>query len=497
MSDELAPRAPGEDESDQIRTSLGVNMEEFMLRVPNLASRGLAYSVFLLLLAAVVWGHFSQVELIVTSEGALDPPNNGKAVHCPIQGQVAEVHVEEGDSVQAGQVLLRINSPPVRGILANLSRAERNLAAARDKANTIEPIKLAAMRKGLESARRRLATAAAVHSMNLLDMQAKARARAVALELKLAERKALQAQIGAAETDIRIAEVELEKSKSALRSKESLLAKGLISGEDVDGARNQVRLQSLRLLQNKQRLREQAARLEKAPLELKKLKVDGEAAQIGSERQARESLGELERLSGAIRQAEVQLASQTRASKDALKQARDEVTQMRDSIPAGLEVDELKRVVVRAPVAGTVTANLVKQSGQVFQTGQEMLRIAPSGDDPILRVPILNSKIAHIQVGQDVKIKYPAYPYQDYGIFKGTVTRIPPDAMGQAPRGRQPTYVVEVTPAKHTVLVKGDEVPLRLGLAAQVEIVTERRSLLSLFLKPFEALLKGDMTIEK
>ena len=33
--------------------------------------------------------------------------------------------------------------------------------------------------------------------------------------------------------------------------------------------------------------------------------------------------------------------------------------------------------------------------------------------------------------------------------------------------------------------------------AAQVEIVTERRSLLSLFLKPFEALLKGDMTIEK
>ena len=55
------------------------------------------------------------------------------------------------------------------------------------------------------------------------------------------------------------------------------------------------KLGKLRLLQNKQRLREQAARLEKAPLELKKLKVDGEAAQIGSERQARESLGELER----------------------------------------------------------------------------------------------------------------------------------------------------------------------------------------------------------
>ena len=85
--------------------------------------------------------------------------------------------------------------------------------------------------------------------------------------------------------------------------------------------------------------------------------------------------------------------------------------------------------------------------------------------------------------GLPAKLKFDAFPFQDYGIIEGTVIDVSPDA--QVNKESDSFYKVTIAPSKTEIAANGKNVPLRPGLLVTAEIITERRSILGFLLEPF------------
>lgn len=151
----------------------------------------------------------------------------------------------------------------------------------------------------------------------------------------------------------------------------------------------------------------------------------------------------------------------------------------------------MQHTTLTAPVSGIITTLSVRGSGEVLQPGQTIATIAPTGAHLVVEAQLPNKDIAFIEKGLPAKLKFDAFPFQDYGVVEGTVIDVSPDAQVDKEFGS--FYKVTISPKKTEITAKGKDVPLRPGLAVSAEIVTERKSILGLLLEPFRK-LKGDLT---
>lgn len=146
----------------------------------------------------------------------------------------------------------------------------------------------------------------------------------------------------------------------------------------------------------------------------------------------------------------------------------------------------LKQTTINAPTSGLVTTLDVRSPGTVVQAGQNLATIAPSGTPLVVEVLVPNKDIAFIEQGLPVKLKFDAFPYQDYGTVEGRVTYVSPDAQVDKEAGS--FYKVNIAPKQTAINARGRSIPLRPGLAVTANIITERKSILSLLFEPFRKL---------
>jgi len=146
----------------------------------------------------------------------------------------------------------------------------------------------------------------------------------------------------------------------------------------------------------------------------------------------------------------------------------------------------LQHTTIIAPVAGTVTTLQVRSTGTVLQAGQTIATIMPRGARLLVEAHVPNKDIAFIEKGMLAKLKFDAFPFQDYGIVNGTVIEVSPDA--QTNNDSSSFYKVMIEPGQTEIGAEGRNVPLRSGLALSAEIVTERKTILALILEPFRKL---------
>lgn len=146
----------------------------------------------------------------------------------------------------------------------------------------------------------------------------------------------------------------------------------------------------------------------------------------------------------------------------------------------------MQHTTVTAPVNGVITTMEVLSPGTVLQPGQVLATIAPAGARLLVEASVLNKDIAFIEKGLPAKLKFDAFPFQDYGAVEGTVIEVSPDA--QVNKDSQSFYKVTIAPQRTEIAARGKNIPLRTGLTLTAEIVTERKSILSFILEPFRKL---------
>ena len=127
------------------------------------------------------------------------------------------------------------------------------------------------------------------------------------------------------------------------------------------------------------------------------------------------------------------------------------------------------------------------QPGQVLSAGDVVLQIAPRGERRFNGF-VDNSEIAGIEVGQKVRIKLDAYPYQQYGTLDGRITFISPDAK----RLGVNTSETPAGPSGYEVRVElaapgfGPGLPIELGMTGRAEILRGSESVLALAFRRME-----------
>jgi multidrug efflux pump subunit AcrA (membrane-fusion protein) len=182
-------------------------------------------------------------------------------------------------------------------------------------------------------------------------------------------------------------------------------------------------------------------------------------------------------------QTQLRQAMATRPFAETLEQ-QNRIARLQSEITAA-ELS-LRHTTITTPVSGIVTALDVRSPGAVLEAGQTIASVAPAGARLVVEAQVPNKDIAFIEKGLPARLKFDAFPFQDYGTLDGTVIEVSPDAQVDKELGS--FYKVTIAPRKAEIMAKGKSMPLRPGLAVTAEIITERKSILSLILEPFRKL---------
>ena len=151
------------------------------------------------------------------------------------------------------------------------------------------------------------------------------------------------------------------------------------------------------------------------------------------------------------------------------------------------DVSRADRMIIAAPVAGDVS-DITTEIGQRVVPEKSLVTIVPQGSNVETWLYAPSSAIGFARPGQQVRLRFDAYPYQKYGVGKGTIiaisrVAIDPANVDAAIRPAEPVFRVRVRIASMGSLnIQRDA--LRPGMTLSADLVMESRPLWALVLGP-------------
>ncbi|SMQ27812.1 membrane fusion protein, adhesin transport system [Pseudomonas helmanticensis] len=169
---------------------------------------------------------------------------------------------------------------------------------------------------------------------------------------------------------------------------------------------------------------------------------------------------------------------------EALTQLNEARTDLNKASATGKALeDRVSRTLVTSPVRGIVNKLLVNTIGGVIQPGSDLVEIVPLDDTLLVEAKIRPQDIAFLHPGQEATVKFTAYDYTIYGGLKAKLEQIGADTITDEDK-KTTYYIIKVrTERSH---LGTDEKPLLIipGMVASVDIITGKKSVLSYLLKP-------------
>lgn len=160
-----------------------------------------------------------------------------------------------------------------------------------------------------------------------------------------------------------------------------------------------------------------------------------------------------------------------------------------------IESEARRELIVTAPETGIATA-VIAESGQTISTTHPAASIVPDGAHWQVHLFVPSKAIGFVRVGDPVRVRYQAYPYQKFGQYRARVKSIARTALstGELSTSGAPAadtrggdgafYRVTVALDAQTVMAYGKSQPLQAGMTLQADILQERRRLYEWVLEP-------------
>ena len=152
------------------------------------------------------------------------------------------------------------------------------------------------------------------------------------------------------------------------------------------------------------------------------------------------------------------------------------------------QVEAQRETVIRAPMAGVVT-NVAVNQGQSVAADTPLATVLPKGSGMHVELMVPTRAIGFLKPGQEVVLRYDAFPYERFGQYRGTITEIGRNVWTAGERvgplqAREPVYRVDVKLDKQTVNALGQEFPLRPGMMVNADLLLEKRTILEWIFEP-------------
>lgn len=399
-------------------------------------AKGLLYLVSIVLFLLVVWSYFAEIDEVAKGDGKVIPSQQLQVLQSYDGGIVQDILVTEGQTVKAGQVLLKVD--PTR-FLSSLEENTTQFAALAAKVQ-----RLSALTQGK-----------ALRFNKELQAQAPS---IVENERKLYNSNLAELDEVAAGSDSRIMQrrqdVEEERANLSqyqnvlsLTRKELSLTKPLLAS----GAVSEIEI----------------LRLERQVVELEgnitKSKVAIERGLNAIEEEI-------------IKKEESRLRLVNRWNQE-LTDATGEMATLQQS-QTSLE-DVVSQADIRSPINGTVQRLLINTVGGVITPGSAVVELVPQDDQLIVEAKVSPKDIAFIRQGQPAILKFSAYDFTIYGGMSAEVQHISADAITN---DKDETYYLVRLETKRSIA--DESLDILPGMIVQVDILTGKKTVLNYILSP-------------
>jgi hemolysin D len=414
--------------------------QETLNMLPRVWTRGLLYLLIGLTAIALPWAMFSKVDEVGSATGRLEPIGKTVRLDAPVAGTVARITVKEGQRVKAGDRLMELESTV---ILNDLDQAQAKLEGQMNRLAQLELIKT---------------------QLQMTTRTQQQQGRAQASE-QIAQMTQTEEKVVANQGAIASAQALLLKDQERVQRFQSLEQQGIISGSQVEDAERT-------LIENNQRLQQSQADLQQTQTEIQKQQStyqrvlrEGDLAAMDGEKQVKEMQAQMSDIAAEIAQTQQQIKS--------------------------LRYQWQQRFLY-APVQGTIFQLPIQNPGTVVQPGTLIAQIAPQGARMVLRAQMDSSDSGFLRVGLPVKVKFDAYPFQDYGVIAGRLTWISPDSkMVEMGGVQKEIFELEVELSQPYIQAANQRIQLMPGQTATAEVIIRQRRVIDFFTDPFKQLQKG------
>jgi adhesin transport system membrane fusion protein len=387
--------------------------------------------------ALIVWAALAEVDEVTKGDAKVVPSRQLQVIQALDGGVVTDIRVKEGDVVEAGQLLLKIDE----------TRATSGVMESAAQTFSLQA-KLARLKALAEGATFAPPSPSTDEERNVVDEERNLyenRRYELSTQVGISQQQLAQRQQELSEVRARreSASRSLELSQQELSKTRPLLQTGAVSEVEV-----------LRLERDVTRAR-------------------GEVEQSGAQ---------IARVQAAISEASRKIQETELSFRNEARKELSETLGRLNSLNQGAVAlaDKVDKASVKSPVRGRVQRLLANTVGGVVQPGRDIVEIVPLDDALMLEAKVAPKDIAFIHPGQAATVKFTAYDFSVYGGLEAVVDNISPDTETDE-RGQQTFYTVRV---KTKATNFSEKMPIIPGMTAEVDILTGKKTVLSYLLKP-------------
>ncbi len=413
-----------------------------------------------LIIAAFLWSFIGHADVIVTAKGTLNPDSEVRRIYAPVEGEIVDIFISEGQPVSKGDVVARLNARTAIQVATDSLEADLKLTNARSESQRF-PARKQLLQRQVEALHRQIEIARSLHESRVAEGMAK---------LGEAQKARLEEARGNLETTKRLYQV-AKNEQAKFQRLFAMAGGGGISKDQLEAKRSE-----LIAAQANYKLAE--ARLGELDFQLSREFAEAKAELEGSDQKLTQLEIERDNLLDKIQ-------SEENSVRVALRRAELEAEAASRIKFENIDEDNFLRIL--APVTGVITEVTFSQAGDKIAASTPLGGIAPAEATPILKIDITEADRAFLSVGQVVKMKFNAFPYQRYGFIEGTLEYISPSTQSSETM-KMPVFKGRVRLNRDYFEVENEHYPLRYGMEATAEIVVRKRRVIDLALDPFRNL---------
>lgn len=401
----------------------------------------LLFLILACMISAVAWAHFTELDDVVRVDGRIVPSGDIQVIEATEAGVVQTLYVREGQVVDAGSLLVELDTNQVeRELSQEQQRAFGLMARALRLQAEIDGTDLQFDRDLLNGAPDVVRSETALYQGRQAELAAE-----IAILHRQREQRQREYEEGLVD------QVTAVETLSVLAEERAMMAP---------------------LVEQRMEPATTLLALRRSEAEWKGRKVRAEAL--------------INRLQAGLDEVDDKVqATRNRFRSAALTDlalVTSELAALQPALPALR--DRVSRAQIRAPVRGIVNRIHRTTIGGLARGGEELIELVPLDDRLLVEAYVKPGDIAFLHAGQPVRIKITAYDFARYGGLDGEIVRIGADTITRSERSEEEVFVVEIQTSDTLLDSGGAAVEIIPGMTAEVDILSGKKTVLDYLIQP-------------
>lgn len=411
---------------------------------PSPIGRFILWSIVILLVIAIAWASLSKVDIVAATRGKLVVNELSRPVNSAVTAEIVEVLVKEGEHVEKGQSLIKLNSASL------VAQLEENILQQK-----INRFHIARLELLYEHYLNRPAPLILSDNFQLespllaqqisMQLQAEVEDDYNEKEVFKLNQQIITAQIENYQIQKEMAENLLPIYREQYEALNSLYKKDMTSKDS--------------LLEIQKKYLEAKFTVNSADTKVKEMRANYAQIDAQIKSHVADKIREIE-------QEKIQRLNQN-----------DILSAQQKQLEALIAQYELK-----APIAGIVESLVYRDAGAAVEAPQELLKIVPENEKLIAEVWVSNQDIGFLRRNQLAAVKIDTFDFTRYGWIEGKLLNISSDAIDDKDLGLVYKAVIELS--TNHLIIDGQTIKLESGMSVSAEVKTGQRTVLSYLLSP-------------